>query len=152
MVTTIISGGQSGVDRAALDVALQLNLACRGWCPRGRLSEQGQIPNRYPLKETPSADPAQRTKWNVRDADATLILAASVLTGGTALARDCAVRQEKPHLVVDPTGASIAVATEISEWLDAREIRILNVAGPRESASPGIYDAAAKLLRAVLAE
>jgi len=152
LVTTIISGGQSGVDRAALDVALQLNLACRGWCPRGRLSEQGQIPNRYPLKETPSADPAQRTKWNVRDADATLILAASVLTGGTALARDCAVRQEKPHLVVDPTGASIAVATEISEWLDAREIRILNVAGPRESASPGIYDAAAKLLRAVLAE
>ena len=152
MLTTIISGGQSGVDRAALDVALQLNLACRGWCPRGRLSEQGQIPNRYPLKETPSADPAQRTQWKVRDADATLILAASVLTGGTALARDCAVRQEKPHLVVDPTGASIAVATEISEWLDAREIRILNVAGPRESASPGIYDAAAKLLRAVLAE
>ena len=152
MLTTIISGGQSGVDRAALDVALQLNLACRGWCPRGRLSEQGQIPNRYPLEETPSADPAQRTKWNVRDADATLILAAGVLAGGTALARDCAVRQEKPHLVVDPTGASIAVATEISEWLDAREIRILNVAGPRESASPGIYDAAAKLLRAVLAE
>ncbi len=152
MVTTISSGGQSGVDRAALDVALQLNLACRGWCPRGRLSEQGQIPNRYPLKETPSADPTQRTKWNVRDADATLILAAGVLAGGTPLARDCAVRQEKPHLVVDPTGASIAVATEISEWLDAREIRILNVAGPRESASPGIYDAAAKLLRAVLAE
>ena len=152
MVTTIISGGQSGVDRAALDVALQLNLACRGWCPRGRLSEQGQIPNRYPLKETPSADPAQLTKWNVRDADATLILAASVLTGGTALARDFAVRQEKPHLVVDPTGASLTAVADIREWLEAREIRILNVAGPRESASPGIYDAAAKLLRAVLAE
>ncbi len=151
MVTTIISGGQSGVDRAALDVALQLNLACRGWCPRGRLSEQGPIPKRYPLNETPSADPAQRTKWNVRDADATLILAAGVLAGGTALARDLAVRLEKPHLVVDPTGAAVTAVADIREWLEARQIRILNVAGPREGASPGIYDAAAKLLRAVFA-
>ncbi len=124
MLTTIISGGQSGVDRAALDVALQLNLACRGWCPRGRLSEQGPIPNRYPLQETPSADPAQRTKWNVRDADATLILAAGVLAGGTALARDCAVRHEKPHLVVDPTDASLTAVADIRHWLEARRIRI----------------------------
>src|SRR4051794_33669346 len=70
----IISGGQTGVDRAALDAAMQLRIACGGWCPLGRLAEDGRIPERYPLVETPSDDVAQRTEWNVRDCGAVLVL------------------------------------------------------------------------------
>ncbi len=149
---SIISGGQTGVDRAALDVAQQLGLPRGGWCPKGRWSEQGVIDSSYPLTETPSADPAQRTEWNVRDADATLILSAAPLTGGTALTRDLARRLDKPFLVVDPAldpDQRTAAAESIEQWLGRLDVRTLNSAGPRESGSPGIYDHAALLLRVV---
>ncbi|HLF11639.1 MAG TPA: putative molybdenum carrier protein, partial [Gammaproteobacteria bacterium] len=81
----IVTGGQTGVDRAALDAALELGLACGGWCPKGRWAEDGEIPPRYPLKETTSTDPARRTRANVRDADATLVLTDGEPTGGTRL-------------------------------------------------------------------
>ncbi len=148
-VHKIISGGQTGVDRAALDVAIELGIACGGWCPKGRASEQGPIPDHYPLMETPSADPAQRTEWNVRDADATLIIAQGKLTGGTALTRRLARSLDKPCLVTDPTEATSPATVEF--WLNEHAVSTLNVAGPRASTDPDIYELALALLRNVLA-
>ena len=148
-VTKIISGGQTGVDRAALDVAVELGLACGGWCPKGRASEDGPIPDHYPLTETPSAEPAQRTEWNVRDADATLIIAQSKLTGGTALTRRLARSMKKPCLVTNPAEA-ISPAT-VRDWLDDHQVEVLNVAGPRASDDPHIYELARQLLSNALA-
>jgi hypothetical protein len=98
-ITKIISGGQTGVDRAALDVAIELELPCGGWCPRGRLAEDGTVPDRYPLQETRSAEYAERTERNVIDSDGTLIIATRPLTGGTALTVELAHRRDKPLLL-----------------------------------------------------
>jgi hypothetical protein len=146
---TIVSGGQSGVDRAALDVAQELGLECGGWCPAGRWAEDGPIDDRYPLRPTPSSRPAQRTEWNVRDSDATLIIAIGPLAGGTALTRRIAERLGRPALVLDPRQDDAVDAGR--RWLDGRRVTTLNVAGPRESTSPGIHDRAAALLRGILA-
>src|SRR5215471_7567840 len=98
----IVSGGQTGVDRAALDAALELGVPCGGWCPRGRAAEDGPIDDRYPLHETPSRDVEQRTEWNVRDSDGTLILnRGPELTGGTLLTQRVAQRDRKPWMVID---------------------------------------------------
>jgi Circularly permutated YpsA SLOG family len=149
MFAGIVSGGQTGVDRAALDVALQLGLDCGGWCPRGRRAEDGPIPDRYPVRETPSADYPERTEWNVCDSDGTLILARGTLQGGTALTREWAERLGKPCLVVDlnqPHGAE-----EVRRWAESNRVRVLNVAGPREGDDPGIYEQAVGILRELLA-
>jgi Circularly permutated YpsA SLOG family len=100
-VRRIVSGGQTGVDRAALDVALELGLECGGWCPRGRRAEDGEIPARYPLRETRSAGYPVRTERNVRDSDATLVLHEGRLGRGTALTAGCARRLGRPLLEVD---------------------------------------------------
>jgi hypothetical protein len=142
----IVSGGQTGVDRAALDVALELGIDCGGWCPAGRWAEDGPIDPRYPLQETPSADPAQRTEWNVRDSDGTLLLHAGAITGGTALAREVARRLGKPVYPWPVTSPEDVGA--FRRWLQVFGVRTLNVAGPRESESPGIYHPAARVLRA----
>ena len=97
----IVTGGQTGVDRATLDTALSLFLPVRGWCPKGRLAEDGVIPSVYPLQETTSTDYAVRTEWNVRDSDATLILAYGSLTGGTKLTEELAQRYNRPSLVLN---------------------------------------------------
>lgn len=131
-----------------MDVAIELGVACGGWCPGGRWSEDGPIDARYRLQETPSEDPAQRTRWNVRDSDATLILAAQPLSGGTALTRRIADELNKPCLVVDPRSPPDAAA--IMQWLTESRVATLNIAGPRETGSPGIYDAAKQWLREVL--
>jgi hypothetical protein len=143
----VISGGQTGVDRAALDAARAAGLACGGWCPRGRVSESGPIDQRYPLTETTSTDPARRTELNVRDGDGTLIIAPAPLTGGTALTRRIADRCGRPCLVVDP--GDDAAAASIRRWLHENDVHTLNVAGPRESERPGIHALALDLLRAV---
>jgi hypothetical protein len=144
----IVSGGQTGVDRAALDVALELGLERGGWCPSGRRAEDGRISERYPLRETPSDDYAQRTEWNVRDSDATLILARGQLTGGTALTARLAGRLAKPLHVIDlPTNVD---RDAFRSWLDDEKVRVLNVAGPRESGAPGIYEQARSALRFLL--
>ncbi len=148
-VHKIISGGQTGVDRAALDSAIELGIASGGWCPKGRASEQGPIPDHYPMIETPSADPAQRTEWNVRDADATLIIAQGKLTGGTALTRRLARSMKKPCLVTNPAEA-ISAAT-VRAWLNEHRVEVLNVAGPRASNDPHIYALARQLLSNALA-
>src|SRR6516225_6787777 len=101
MIAKIVSGGQTGVDRAALDFALESGVPCGGWCPATRKAEDGPISARYPLTETPTDDYAQRTEWNVRDSDATLVLTHGIPAGGTALTIACAKRDGKPCLVID---------------------------------------------------
>src|SRR4051794_11040714 len=101
MIGRLVSGGQTGVDRAALDVALDLGIPCGGWCPRGRKAEDGVIPDCYPLTETSSGDYSQRTRWNIRDSDGTLILTQGEPTGGTLLTVQVCRSTAKPYLVVD---------------------------------------------------
>lgn len=143
----IVSGGQTGVDRAALDVALEMGMECGGWCPAGRLAGDGVIDARYPLTETPSADPAQRTEWNVRDSDATLVITGDGPSPGTELTREIAHRLGKPLHVC--AAASPADVDAVRRWLRVHGVRALNVAGPRESESPGIYAAARGLFIAL---
>lgn len=144
----IISGGQTGVDRAALDVALARGLPVDGWCPLERRAEDGPIPDRYPLRETPTRRWSQRTDWNVRDSDATLLLVVGKPSRGTALTIRRAVARDKPHLVID-LREDDAVA-RARAWLDATRARRLNVAGPRESSAPGIHALACAALHAIL--
>jgi len=148
-VERIVSGGQTGVDRAALDVALELGLACGGWCPKGRLAEDGCLDASYPLEETPSEEYAERTAWNVRDSDGTLVLNRERLTGGTALTVSLAAQFSKPCLVVELDHHPDATA--VHEWMIEHQVRILNVAGPRESKSPGIYRLSRQFLHETLA-
>ena len=144
----VVSGGQTGVDRAALDVAISLGIPHGGWCPRGRRAEDGRIPDRYALREHPSRAYAARTAANVTDADATLILHRGPLGRGTALTGRLARAHGKPSCVVDLAAPDPA---RVRDWLAAHDVGVLNVAGPRESERPGIADAAAAFLRAVLA-
>jgi len=144
----IISGGQTGVDRAALNVGLALGLAVGGWCPKGRRAEDGVIPDRYPLLETPEHDYDTRTCRNVEDSDGTLILNLGTLDGGTALTVKLARQMGKPCLMVALEDGIEPIAFQ--EWLDAHPIAVLNVAGPRESKRPGVYAAACRLLDTLL--
>ncbi len=146
-VLKVVSGGQTGVDRAALDAARAAGLPCGGWCPRGRLAEDGPIDLAYPVVETPSTDFAQRTEWNVRDSDGTLVVARGRPTGGTALTMTLARRHGKPLLVVDLSRDSSP--EEGARWIQARAIGTLNVAGPRESQRPGIGAEAQRFLEAL---
>jgi len=133
----VVSGGQTGVDRAALDAAKKLDIEIGGWCPRGRLAEDGRIVDIYPLSETPSEDYAQRTTWNVRDSDGTLVLFRDAYSGGTMLTVKLARESGKPVYENDLcAGESV---DRIIRWIDRNHIRTLNIAGPRESESPSIY-------------
>ena len=146
MVGRIISGGQTGVDRAALDAALENNFPCGGWCPKGRKAEDGPIPSCYPLEETQSSDYRVRTERNIKEADATLVLTWGKPTGGTALTIKLAHKHKKPSLVLDLGQRNQDMVTTIQDWIEKNNIRILNVAGPRESKSPGIHKAAKDVL------
>ncbi len=143
----IVSGGQTGVDRAALDVALELGLPCGGWCPRGRKAEDGPIDERYPLEETESAKYDVRTRRNVRESDGTLVLTIGEPVGGTALTVAVAEREGKPLLVLDLDLQP--VAEHVREWIDLHRIQTLNIAGPRERMLPGIAELSAEFLREV---
>jgi len=138
MIQKIISGGQTGVDRAALDVALEMGIPCGGWCPKGRIAEDGMILPLYPLEETSSTKYRQRTEWNVRDTDATLILTEGDPSEGTALTIDFAHKHEKPCLVID--FLKEPSANKVLDWAKENQIDILNIAGPRESKKPNIYN------------
>ena len=148
MIVKVVSGGQTGVDRAGLDAALQTGLACGGWCPKGRLAEDGPLPSRYPLIETPLSDYSQRTLWNVRDSDGTLVLHQGPITGGTALTIGYARELAKPCLCVDLLTSPEAEI--MLNWARENRIRTLNVAGPRESGCPGIHQTAMSFLLRVL--
>lgn len=147
IILKIVSGGQTGVDRAALDVALALGIPCGGWCPRGRRAVDGVIPGKYPLQETESRDYAERTRLNVLDSDGTLILNTGALSGGTAYTAAIARENDKPLLVI-PLDESSRPG-DVIEWIVQDNVRVLNVAGPREQGHPGIHDLAAGFLRKV---
>lgn len=147
MIAKIISGGQTGVDRAALDVALELGIPCGGWCPKGRRAEDGIIPFRYPLEETSSSAYPLRTELNVQESDGTLILTWSFPVGGTALTIKMAQKYKKLYLVQDLAQGGNEV--KVRHWIDKNKIQILNIAGPRESEAPGIYGRAFDFLKKV---
>ncbi len=143
----VVSGGQTGVDRAALDAARAAGLEIGGWCPRGRRAEDGRVPLDYLLEETPSPRYPQRTALNVRDSDATLVLSRGTPRGGTALTVRLAAAAGRPLLVVD-LDATPEPAT-VAAWLAAGAVAVLNVAGPRESENRGIGALAEGFLTAV---
>ena len=144
----IVSGGQTGVDRGALDAALAIGVEHGGWCPRGRLAEDGRIAARYALRETSSSDYPARTERNVRDSDATLILFRHRISGGTELTLRLAERYDRPLLVVDLDHPD--PPEDVSHWLAANQVAVLNVAGPRESQCPGIAQQAQSYVEAIL--
>ena len=148
----IISGGQTGADRAALDVAIERGFQSGGWVPKGRLAEDGPIAPQYAgLVEAESTDPAVRTLRNVRDSDATLIISHGPPTGGSLLTLEAAHRCRKPVLHLDLQQlAPNSAAARFLEWLAAVDPAVLNVAGPRASEDVTIFAAVAALLRAVL--
>jgi len=150
--TKIVSGGQTGVDRAALDFALARGLRVGGWLPRGRLAEDGAVPDRYPgMLETGSEDPAIRTALNVRDSDATLILSHGPLTGGSLLTYQEATRACRPLLHLDLDRLSVgAAAAQLRAWLARVRPATLNVAGPRASEDARIAAATETVLGAAL--
>lgn len=148
----IVSGGQTGADRAALDAALELGLETGGWVPRGRLAEDGVIPDRYAnLREAGSQLPAVRTELNVRAADVTVIFSHGSLGGGTALTERLARALAKPLLHLDLDGISEKdAAVALSEWLARRRPGTVNIAGPRESEDPAIYAAVKRVVMTAL--
>ena len=153
MIARLVSGGQTGVDRAALDAALELGVPCGGWCPRGRTAEDGTIPARYPLTETPSGDSSERTRWNVRDSTGTLILSWGEPAEGTLLTVAACRELGKPHLVIDlgDTANRDEAIRTARAWLDANlNGGVLNVAGPRASTQPAVYERARAFVREVL--
>ena len=147
-IEKIVSGGQTGVDRAALDAALAAGVPCGGWCPRGRKAEDGAIPARYPLREAESAGYSERTRRNVRDADGTLVIARAEPKGGTALTLEVAAGYGKPSLTAHPDEPG--EVDRVRRWLAKNRIGVLNIAGARESESPGIYVAARRFVAMVL--
>ena len=143
----IISGGQTGVDRAALDVALKYGIESGGWCPAGRLDEFGRIPDRYPLKELDSGGFTERTLQNVKDSEGTVIIYAGKLSGGTEQTVRFCIEQRRPHELIDASTISVGEAAQsISDFIRENKIDILNVAGPRASEWSGGYDYALRAL------
>ncbi len=135
----IVSGGQTGADRAALDWAMEHGVDHGGWCPRGRKAEDGMVAHRYRLAETPSDGYAQRTEWNVRDSDGTVIVTlAETLTGGSKKTADLARQYGKPalHLARERSGGD--AGERLRRFVQEHGIRVLNVAGPRASTEPAI--------------
>jgi hypothetical protein len=147
----MISGGQTGVDRAALDVALKRGIACGGWCPAGRLDEFGRIPDRYPLRELGDGGFAERTLQNVKDSAGTVIMYWRKLSGGTEQTVGFCVEQQRPHQLIDASKISIADAAKlIADFVCQRKIEIVNVAGPRQSEWQEGYDYAFRALEIFL--
>jgi len=134
VLAKIVSGGQTGVDRGALDAALAAGFACGGWCPKDRNAEDGPIPDKYPMTLLAGGGYRQRTVMNVLDSDGTAILFNQSLSGGTLYTHDVCRRERKPYIVLDATQISeSAAAAPIVRFIEEHGIQVLNVAGPRLS-------------------
>lgn len=143
----IISGGQTGADRAALDAAIKLGLPYGGWLPKGRKTEDGPLPLTYKLKELDSENYRERTEKNVMDGDGTLVVSFGPLTGGSALTESLALKHDRPCLILDLELVPVKEAIDaLEKWMKKYGIKTLNVAGPRASGEPRIYEAVYKLL------
>lgn len=157
-IKEIVSGGQTGVDRAALDIAIELKIAHGGWCPYGRKAEDGIIPTRYNLKEAskptleesldPDAIYKKRTELNARDSDGTLIIVEDVPIGGTLYTIEMVKKHKRPYLVFNLSKSS--EVTDIVNWIIKNNIHKLNVAGPRTSQTAAIYDSAYNIFHQLL--
>jgi hypothetical protein len=149
-ITKIISGGQTGADRGALDAAIKLGIPHGGWVPAGRKTEAGPLPEEYRLIEMLSSSYSERTKQNVIESDGTLILSHGKLTGGSALTKEYAAGLMRPCLHIDlDTVAVFQAALTIKNWIRENDLKILNVAGPRASEDPKIYEAAIAIIESV---
>ncbi len=150
-ITKIVSGGQTGADRAALDFAIEYEIDHGGWVPEGRLAEDGPIPVRYALVELPGGGYPERTEKNVKDSDGTLIVSRGPLTGGSLLTLQFARKHARPCLHINfETIIVFDAAIDVYEWLKGHDLRVLNVAGPRASKDAGIYELTWNLLEMVL--
>lgn len=148
---TIFSGGQTGVDRAALDAALAAGAPCGGWCPAGRVAEDGKLPKCYPLREVAGGGYRERTQANVRDSGGTLVIHAGELEGGTAQTINFCQAHGKPHLLINSDAVTLeAAAAMVRRFVADHRIAVLNVAGPRASKHPHIYGYAFALVTLVL--
>ena len=147
----IVSGAQTGVDRAALDAALESHAEVGGWCPEGRLSEDGTIPEMYPVTELPNSGYRQRTKQNVIDSEGTVIIYFGYPTGGTEQTISFCIKERKPYVLIDAEEFSIERASrKISKFVSEYSVSIMNVAGPRASGEPRAYEYARKVIKNVL--
>lgn len=147
LIIKIVSGGQTGADRAALDFAIEHGIPHGGWCPKGRQAEDGPIDGRYQLKETPTSDYAQRTEWNVRDSDGTVIFSiAPILTGGSKQTEDWARQHHKPLLHLWREDVLPLPEAELLRFIRDNQINVLNVAGPRASTEPEVAAFAREVL------
>ena len=145
----LVSGGQTGVDRGALDAAMALGIQHGGWCPRGRLAEDGRIPTRYRLTDTESSEYWVRTEQNVIDSDGTLLLYRGRLSGGTEFTYRMTRKHRKPSLQVDLLTSPHP--EPVRQWIAEHGIGVLNVAGPRESSCQGIAKQARQFIESVVA-
>ena len=148
-----MSGGQTGADRAALDFAIAHGIQHSGWCPKGRKAEDGPIGNRYQLRETPSSNYVQRTEWNVRDSDGTVVFSIEpVLTGGSKKTVELGRQYGKPCLHVSAQDGRDKAQEQLRDFIRQHAIHVLNVAGPRASKEPDVGAFVAETLGLALLE
>jgi len=149
MIRKIISGGQTGADRAALDFAIRHNIPHSGWVPKGRKTEDGTLPYKYHLLEIPTGEYSRRTEKNILDSDGTLIISHGILTEGSALTGELATLYRKPWIHIDLEATPYPeAASMIREWIRHNGIKVMNIAGARASKDPMIYQAVTELLEA----
>ncbi len=151
MIKKIISGGQTGADQAALDVAIKLDIPHGGWITKGRKTEKGTLPEKYQLQEMPTGSYAKQTEQNVSDSDGTLIISHGKFTSASVSTQELAEKHGRPLLQIDlKMTAAFEAARTINSWIIRHGINVLNVTGPQASKDPKIYQATLNILEAVI--